>query len=114
MEVELRLAHAERTDSLMPKDDYIEVTDTLDLHGYPVDGVAEIVNAFIQNARELGLLSLKIIHGKGRSKLKHLVIRVLRSHPDVAGFCDAPTYTGGWGATILDLTHPTREQNDPE
>lgn len=83
--------------------EYIEVTDVLDLHGFFPEQVPEIVTDFINNALELKLYRLRIIHGKGKSKLKWTVHHVLKNHPDVAGFGDAPPEFGGWGATIVEL-----------
>ncbi|MCI0495573.1 Smr/MutS family protein [candidate division KSB1 bacterium] len=83
--------------------EYIEVTDVLDLHGFFPEQVPEIVEEFIKHALELQLSHLRIIHGKGRSKLKWTVYQVLKDHPDVAWFGDAPPEIGGWGATIVEL-----------
>jgi DNA-nicking Smr family endonuclease len=88
-------------DEVLPE--YIEVTDVLDLHGFFPEQVPEMVEEFIKNALELKLYQLRIIHGKGRSKLKWTVHQVLKDHPDVAWFGDAPPETGGWGATIVEL-----------
>jgi DNA-nicking Smr family endonuclease len=88
-------------DDVLPE--YIEVTDVLDLHGFFPEQVPEIVEEFIKNALELQLYNLRIIHGKGRSKLKWTVYQVLKDHPDVAWIGDAPPEIGGWGATIVEL-----------
>lgn len=79
------------------------VTDVLDLHGFFPEQVPEMLQAFLQNARELGLHSLRIIHGKGKSKLKWVVYKELEKYPEVASFRDAPPQSGGWGATIVYL-----------
>ena len=79
------------------------VTDTLDLHGFFPEQIPEMIEAFIQNALDLGLSGVKIIHGKGRSRLKYEVHKALRAHPSVTDFHDAPAHSGGWGATIVSL-----------
>lgn len=94
-----------------PDDEMIRVTDRLDLHGTPIECVPEMVEAFLKNAKELGLTDLKIIHGKGRSRMKHTVINLLREHPEVAEYGDAPPYSGGWGATFVKL-HYAAEEHD--
>ncbi|MFZ5519480.1 MAG: Smr/MutS family protein [Candidatus Zhuqueibacterota bacterium] len=81
----------------------IIVTDVLDLHGFFPEQVHEIVTEFIRNAMELKLTMLRIIHGKGRSKLKWTVHQVLNENPHVARFGDARPEMGGWGATIVEL-----------
>jgi len=82
---------------------HIVVTDTLDLHGFFPEQVPEMIEAFIQNARTLRLNRLRVIHGKGRSRLKYEVIHALTSNPDVMRFHDAPPDMGGWGATVVEL-----------
>ncbi len=83
--------------------EYIEVTDVLDLHGFFPEQVPEIVDEFIKNALNLKLSRLRIIHGKGKSRLKWEVHQVLKSNSHVAWFGDAPPEIGGWGATIIEL-----------
>jgi len=83
--------------------DKIEVTDVLDLHGFFPEQIEEVVNAFIENARTLQLKQLRIIHGKGKSRLKWEVHQVLENHKDVVSFSDASPSSGGWGATIVEL-----------
>ncbi|HEX9652679.1 MAG TPA: Smr/MutS family protein [bacterium] len=86
--------------------EYYIVTDVLDLHGFFPEQVPEMVEAFIDNAIELRLTRLRIIHGKGKSKLKHVVRKELEKNPHVAEFGDAPPEIGGWGATIVLLKGP--------
>ena len=81
----------------------IQVTDTLDLHGFFPQQIPEIVESFIENARELHLKTLRIIHGKGKSRLKFEVHRVLQESLQVEKFYDASLDVGGWGATIVEL-----------
>lgn len=81
----------------------VVVTDLLDLHGFYPEQVPEIIFEFIHNAESLGLRSLRIIHGKGKSKLKWAVLRELERYPQIASFCDAPPEFGGWGATVVYL-----------
>ena len=81
----------------------IIVTDTLDLHGFFPEQVSEIVEAFIQNALDMGLKRLRIIHGKGKSRLKYEVYRVLKEDSHVIHYKNAPPDLGGWGATVVEL-----------
>ena len=85
----------------MPK--AIHVTDTLDLHGFFPEQIPEMVEEFLKNGKRLHLKQLRIVHGKGRSRLKFEVHGVLRTHHDVASFYDAPPQLGHWGATIVEL-----------
>ncbi|MDZ7295599.1 MAG: Smr/MutS family protein [candidate division KSB1 bacterium] len=83
--------------------DYFVVRDVLDLHGLFPEQVPEMVDEFLRNAGEQGYSQVRIVHGKGRSKLKWVVHQCLRGNPLVATFADAPPEAGGWGATIVEL-----------
>jgi DNA-nicking Smr family endonuclease len=83
--------------------EYFVVTDVLDLHGFFPEQAPEIIEAFIENALELKLKRLRIIHGKGKSKMKYVVRKELEKNPNVAEFGDAAPEIGGWGATIVVL-----------
>jgi DNA-nicking Smr family endonuclease len=81
----------------------VRVRDVLDLHGFFPDQVPEVLDAFLENARDLGIRTLRIVHGKGKSRLKFEVLRFLASRRDVASFHDAAPESGGWGATIVEI-----------
>jgi len=83
--------------------DGIIVTDILDLHGLFPEQIPEILHAFIENGIELKLKRLKLIHGKGKSRLKWEAIQILKRHNKVGRYYDAPLPEGGWGATIIEL-----------
>ena len=83
--------------------EYFTVTDELDLHGFFPEQVPEMVDEFIRNARELKLKNLRIVHGKGKSRLKYIVHQQLKSNSAVEKFGDAPPESGGWGATVIIL-----------
>lgn len=84
-------------------EEYFHVTDELDLHGFFPEQVPDIIEEFIWNAKRLKLQSLRIVHGKGKSKMKWAVHQVLKNHPDVKKFGDALPGSGNWGATIVDI-----------
>lgn len=83
--------------------EFFIVTDELDLHGFFPEQVPEMIEEFIKNALELNLKRLRIIHGKGKSKLKWVVRKQLEKNSHVASFSDAPPESGGWGVTIVHL-----------
>ena len=83
--------------------EFFEVTDVLDLHGFFPEQIPEIIHDFIENAVEKNLTSLRIIHGKGKSRLKYEVRKALQDNPHIAWFGDAPVGFGGWGATVIEL-----------
>lgn len=95
----------EESDGIEPEElpEYIEVTNELDLHGFFPEQIPEIVNEFIENAIRLKIKYLRIIHGKGKSKLKWAVRSALESNPRVINYKDAPPELGSWGATIVEI-----------
>ncbi len=81
----------------------IPVTDVLDLHSVPPRDVEGVVEAYLEEARGLGLKALRIIHGKGIGANRETVRRVLDRALFVSGHEDAPMEAGGWGATVVTL-----------
>ena len=81
----------------------IPITDVFDLHSIPARDIEAVVEEYLHQARTLGFLALRIIHGKGIGVQRQTVHRVLQRTPFVTGFCDAPAEAGGWGATMVDL-----------
>jgi DNA-nicking Smr family endonuclease len=84
------------------KDDIykVELHDELDLHSFhPKDAKALLLD-FIESACEKGLPRIRIVHGKGRSVLKRIVIAELERNVHISRFHDEG---GNWGATIAYL-----------
>ncbi|OHD57662.1 MAG: hypothetical protein A2Y33_06395 [Spirochaetes bacterium GWF1_51_8] len=81
----------------------VEITWELDLHSYAPKDVKKTVMNYLDAARENGLRTVKIAHGKGRGVQKEIVRAVLSETPYVLRHYDAPDYLGGFGATIAEL-----------
>jgi dsDNA-specific endonuclease/ATPase MutS2 len=81
----------------------IPITSVFDLHAVPAREVKPVLEAYLEEARRLGLRALRIIHGKGIGVQREIVRSVLARTPFVASFRDAPAEAGGWGATVVDL-----------
>ena len=95
------MPHDENPEDPFPEP--VRVTDLLDLHGFFPEQIPDVLEAFLQNAADLGLTTLRIVHGKGRSRLKFEVLRFLKGRPEVFRVYDAPPEAGGWGATVVEL-----------
>lgn len=80
----------------------IEITDTLDLHSFAPQEVADVVESFLEAAIDKGLVHLRIIHGKGIGVQRRRIRSLLARHPAVASFADARD-RGSWGATTVVL-----------
>ncbi len=86
---------------------HIPVTDVLDLHPVPPRDVAAVVEAWLEEVKSLGLVALRIIHGRGIGVQRDAVRRILARDRDVLHFGDAPLEAGGWGATVVTLRVPS-------
>ena len=82
------------------------LTDELDLHTFLPKECADVVAEYVRAAREAGLPTVRIIHGKGTGTLRRTVHAVLERHPDVRSFQLADQTRGSWGATIVELLPP--------
>lgn len=89
----------------MPPDEplRIPITDIFDLHSVQPKEVEAVVEAYLEEARSMGLKNLRIIHGRGIGVQRRIVRAVLARTPFVACYADAPPEAGGWGATIVSL-----------
>lgn len=81
----------------------LPIEDVLDLHLFQPKEIPDLVADYIEACREKGLYDVRIIHGKGTGVQKSRVRALLKRHPDVIGFRDAPAETGGWGATLVQI-----------
>lgn len=82
----------------------VPITDELDLHTFAPREIPSVVEEYVRACREKGILRLRLVHGRGKGVQRAEVRRTLRSLPGVASFADAPPSSGGWGATVIDLT----------
>jgi len=81
----------------------IPIEDAIDLHTFRPADIADLIEDYIDECVRAGLTSVRIIHGKGTGLQKARVQELLRRHPQVLSFTDAPREAGGWGATIATL-----------
>jgi dsDNA-specific endonuclease/ATPase MutS2 len=81
----------------------IPITDVFDLHSVPPRDVEPIVEEYLEEARQIGLKALRIIHGRGIGVQREIVRSILARTSFVKSYGDAPAEAGGWGATIITL-----------
>lgn len=82
------------------------IDGTLDLHLFDPRDVPDLVPEYLRACRERGILSVRIVHGKGIGELRRTVETILARLPDlVAAHRPAAEGAGGWGATLVTL-HP--------
>ena len=81
----------------------IPIEDALDLHAFVPRDVRSVVDEYLHEAAARGFREVRLIHGRGIGAQRQAVRALLLGHPLVAGFQDAPSERGGWGATIVAL-----------
>jgi DNA-nicking Smr family endonuclease len=90
----------------VPEEVVVPIEDAIDLHPFAPRDVVEVVRAYLEAAVEAGHREVRLIHGKGKGVQRANVQRLLREHPLVCEFFDAPPGRGAWGATIVRLREP--------
>lgn len=75
----------------------------LDLRGMFAEDAMRQVEEFIDQAIMAGLPKVRIIHGKGKGRLRDVTWNSLKQHPHVTGYAHPPNNEGGDGVTIAEL-----------
>lgn len=81
----------------------LPIDGTLDLHAFSPRDVKDLVPEWLDACRARGVLSVRIVHGKGTGALRRAVEGILAGSPAVIGFRTADESGGGWGATLAEL-----------
>lgn len=82
----------------------LPIEDALDLHSFAPRDVLSVVDDYLGAARQAGFTEVRLIHGRGRGGQRAAVQRLLRDHPLVDRFWDAPE--SHLGATIVRFRAP--------
>lgn len=95
----------------MPDDHHDEAVElpidgTLDLHTFAPRETKELVPVYLDECRARGILTVRIIHGKGIGVQREIVRAILAEHPAVISF-GHPSDAGSWGATVVELSPRT-------
>lgn len=94
----------EPDEPLDPENEPVEfpVDGVLDLHTFHPRDVKTLVPDYLAECRALGILEVRIIHGKGTGALRTTVHAVLDKLPEVESYGLAGDRSG-WGATLVRL-----------
>ena len=89
----------------MPDDDepivHVPIEDAIDLHSFAPADVVSVVEDYLDAAHEAGFREVRLIHGRGKGVQRGAVQRLLRAHPLVDRYWDAPE--SHLGATLVIL-----------
>ncbi|HEY7553702.1 MAG TPA: Smr/MutS family protein [Candidatus Binatia bacterium] len=81
----------------------LPLEDSIDLHPFQPRDIPSVVEEYLRQCLEAGILEVRLIHGKGKGVQRNIVRSLLEKHPAVASFHDAPGEAGSWGATVVNL-----------
>jgi DNA-nicking Smr family endonuclease len=89
------------------------ISGELDLHTFRPNEIGSLLPEYFRECRERGLLSVRVIHGKGTGTLREGVHRLLERMPEVVeSFRLGDETTGGWGATLVRLRGLGEEEGE--
>jgi dsDNA-specific endonuclease/ATPase MutS2 len=80
----------------------VPIEDWIDLHTFRPSEVADVVHEYLYQALKRRFTRVRIIHGRGIGVQREIVHSILKKHPKVLSFGDAPDR----GATIAFLAPP--------
>jgi DNA-nicking Smr family endonuclease len=79
----------------------LEIEECIDLHGFQPKEIPQVVQSYLEAAREKGFHEVRLIHGRGIGVQRARVHSLLRRLDYVLQFHEAPAHLGGWGATVV-------------
>ena len=98
----------DRAQSSPPGEDPLEIPidGVLDLHTFQPRELPGLLDEYLTACLDEEIRDVRIIHGKGKGILRDRVRSLLKKHPLVESFAEAPLEGGGWGATLVRLREP--------
>lgn len=81
----------------------IVIDGVLDLHPFSPKDLKHLIPDYIDECLKLGIVDLRIIHGKGIGNIRRSVHALLDRNPNVLRYTLGDVSSGSWGATIVQL-----------
>jgi DNA-nicking Smr family endonuclease len=79
----------------------VPIESEFDLHSFQPRDIPSVVEEYLRAAHEKGFREVRLIHGRGIGAQRATVHRLLKPHPLVESFHDAPD--SHLGATVVRL-----------
>jgi DNA-nicking Smr family endonuclease len=79
----------------------VPIEDAIDLHAFAPRDIIAVVEDYLEAAHEAGFNEVRLIHGRGKGVQRADIQRLLRTHPLVERYWDAPE--SHLGATVVRL-----------
>jgi DNA-nicking Smr family endonuclease len=68
----------------------LPIEDSIDLHTFQPREIEIVVDEYLFQVKQRGFREVRIIHGRGIGVQREIVQSILKKHPDVISFHDAP------------------------
>ena len=81
----------------------LEINGELDLHTFSPRDIGDLIPTWFDECRKVGLLDVRVIHGKGTGALRKGVHALLDRLPQVINYKLGDQASGSWGATKVRL-----------
>jgi dsDNA-specific endonuclease/ATPase MutS2 len=81
----------------------VPITGELDLHTFRPAELSSLLPEYFRECRRAGILSVRVVHGKGSGSLRAGVIALLQRDASVVSFRTGREFEGSWGATVAQL-----------
>ena len=75
----------------------------INLLGRTVDEALDLTDKFLDDAFLAQMSMVRIVHGMGTGALRQAISELLKAHPHVSHFEQAPHAEGGRGVTVVKL-----------
>jgi DNA-nicking Smr family endonuclease len=94
----------------------LPIDGTLDLHAFRPADIKFLIPEYLEECRKMGILHVRIVHGKGTGTLRRTVHAALERIDTVVSFRLGDERSGSWGATLVTLQaaeQPAMARPDP-
>lgn len=81
----------------------VPIDGVLDLHAFSPREVKVVLLEYLRECLRLGLVEVRVVHGRGIGELRRTVHHLLARHPAVLSLAPASPAYGGEGATVVRL-----------